>query len=295
MKKHINITYILLSICFVALFTAAINCFGEEPLHNGIGINAAETQQTAHTANRQNPSNVMPNKEPDILTITVTNKKKTVTFKMIRVAAGTFMMGDKKGKPDAQPVHSVTLTNDYYMGETEVTQELWTAVMGKNPSDFESPKNPVECVSWDDCQKFIRKLNKLTGKKFRLPTEAEWEYAARGGNKSKGCLFAGSNNIDDVAWYWDNSMQQTHPVAQKQPNELGLYDMCGNVWEWCNDKYDSTYYSHSPATNPTGPATGTGLVRGGAWNSSDEFYNPTYRLSFQRNQLDCNTGLRLAL
>ena len=199
---------------------------------------------------------------------------KDVSFKMIKVEGGTFDMGakdknpngvnyDSKADSDEKPVHSVTLS-DYYIGETEVTQELWEEVMGSNPSKFKGSKKPVEMVSWNDCQEFIKKLNQLTGKNFRLPTEAEWEYAARGGNKSQGYKYSGSDDIEDVAWYWDNSLYETHPVGAKTPNELGLYDMSGNVWEWCSDWKD--YYSSSPQINPTGPTSGSYRVsRGGGW------------------------------
>ncbi|MBR5603832.1 MAG: formylglycine-generating enzyme family protein, partial [Bacteroidales bacterium] len=198
-------------------------------------------------------------------TITV----KGVSFTMIAVEGGTFQMGatSEQGSDtdsDEKPVHSVTLS-DYYIGETEVTQELWKAVMGENPSNFKGNNKPVERVSWNDCQEFIKKLNQLTGKNFRLPTEAEWEYAARGGNKSKGYKYSGSNTIGNVAWYTDNSSLRTHDVKTKRANELGIYDMSGNVYEWCQDWYGS--YSSSSQTNPTGPSSGSSRVnRGGSWN-----------------------------
>lgn len=186
-----------------------------------------------------------------------------VTFKMIRVEAGTFRMGSTSGDSDELPVHSVTISKDYYIGETEVTQELWTAVMGTNPSSFTSGSQlPVEWVSWNDCQTFITKLNSLTGATFRLPTEAEWEFAARGGNKSQGYTYSGSNNIDDVAIISNT----THAVKTKSPNELGIYDMSGNVWEWCQDWYGS--YPSAAVTDPTGPTSGSYRVdRGGSWGS----------------------------
>ena len=138
--------------------------------------------------------------------------------------------------------------------------------MGSNPSYWKGPKLPVEYVSWYDCQEFIKKLNALTGQNFRLPTEAEWEYAARGGSKSQGYEYSGSNNLDDVAWYDSNSGDKTHDVATKKPNELGLFDMSGNVLEWCQDWYGRDYYSSSPSSNPTGPASGSYRVqRGGSW------------------------------
>lgn len=188
-----------------------------------------------------------------------------VTFKMIRVEAGTFQMGGTEIS-DEKPVHSVTISKDYYIGETEVTQELWAAVMGTNPSYFTSDSQlPVERVSWNDCQTFITKLNSLTGATFRLPTEAEWEFAARGGNKSQGYTYSGSNTIGNVAWYTDNSSSKTHVVKTKSPNELGIYDMSGNVWEWCQDWYGS--YSSAAVTDPQGASSGSYRVgRGGSWN-----------------------------
>ena len=200
-------------------------------------------------------------------TITV----KGVSFNMIKVQGGTFTMGatveqGSDAESDEKPMHKVTLS-DYYIGETEVTQELWKVVMGSNPSYFSGTNLPVEKVSWNDCQTFITKLNQLTGRNFRLPTEAEWEYAARGGQKSRGYKYAGSNTLSDVAWYWDNSSSKTHPVKQKQANELGLYDMTGNVWEWCQDWYGR--YSSSARTNPKGPSSRSSRVfRGGSWDDN---------------------------
>ena len=203
-----------------------------------------------------------------------------IKYNMVWVEGGTFSMGATPEQgvdvaDDEKPVHSVTLSG-YYIGKTEVTQALWKAVMGTNPSLFKGDNLPVECVSWDDCQVFIRKLNSLTGQNFRLPTEAEWEFACRGGNNSRGYKYSGSNYIDNVAWYWDNSgikylepifgklRQKTHPVATKAPNELGIYDMTGNVCEWCNDWYGD--YRSDAQTNPKGLDNGSGRVlRGGSW------------------------------
>lgn len=219
-----------------------------------------------------------------------------VSFKMIRVDGGTFTMGatsehDSDANGKEKPAHQVTLSS-YYIGETEVTQELWQAVMGSNPSYFSGSRKPVEEVSWDDCQEFIRKLNSLTGQSFRLPTEAEWEFAARGGNKSRG--YAGSNTIDNVAWYWENSNSQTHNVANKTANELGLYDMSGNVWEWCQDWYGS--YTSSSQTNPTGPLSGSRRVRrGGSWFDSAGRCRVSYRSYFTPADGSGDLGLRLAL
>ena len=155
---------------------------------------------------------------------------------MVYVQGGTFMMGatSEQGSDaydNEKPAHQVTLSS-FSIGRYEVTQEEWQAVMGSNPSWFKGPKRPVENVSWDDCQAFIKKLNEMTGKQFRLPTEAEWEFASRGGIKSQGYKYSGSNNLNSVAWYADNSGNTTHDVGQESPNELGIYDMSGNVWEW---------------------------------------------------------------
>ena len=229
----------------------------------------------------------------DPLTFTVNG----ISFTMIAVQGGTFTMGATSEQGidafnDEKPTHKVTLS-DYMIGETEVTQELWKAVMGTNPSYFSGTQNPVERVSWEDCQNFIAELNAMTGKKFRLPTEAEWEYAARGGNKSNGFKYSGSGSIDKVAWYYGNS-SSTHPVKQKQANELGIYDMSGNVYEWCQDWIG--IYSISAQTNPTGPSSGSARVhRGGSW-----YYNArNCRVSCRRNNAPTysfyDLGLRLAL
>ena len=183
--------------------------------------------------------------QPDSTEISFNNgvlTYKGIKYEMIKVEADTFTMGATPEMGEAgngEEPRLVSLVNNYYMGKTEVTQALWTAVMGDNPSSFKGDNKPVEQVSYIDCQKFIATLNAATGKEFRLPTEAEWEFAARGGNNSRHYQYSGSNTIDDVAWYKDNSGNETHEVATKQPNELGLYDMAGNVYEWCNDDEDS--------------------------------------------------------
>ncbi len=221
-----------------------------------------------------------------------------VTFEMIAVKGGTFTMGgtSEQGSyagSNEFPTHSVTLS-DYYIGKFEVTQELWVAVMGSNPSYFNGSNLPVEQVSWNDCQEFVTKLNGLTGKNFRLPTEAEWEYAARGGNISGGYKYSGSNNINDVAWYSDNGGSKTHAVGTKSPNELGIYDMSGNVWEWCQDWYGS--YSSGSQTNPQGPSSGSYRVgRGGSWYYSAGYCRVSGRYYYAPVHRYSNLGLRLAL
>ena len=217
---------------------------------------------------------------------------------MVAVKGGTFTMGATSEQggdawDSEKPTHKVTLS-DYMIAKTEVTQELWEAVMGSNPSNFKGNNLPVERVSWNDCQEFIKKLNSLTGLNFRLPTEAEWEYVARGGNKSKGYKFSGSNDVGNVAWYWDNASEKTHSVATKSPNELGLYDMSGNVWEWCSDWYGS--YSSSSQTNPKGPSSGSLRVgRGGSWLDNARYCRVSYRIGNHPGIGISNLGLRLAL
>ncbi len=233
-----------------------------------------------------------------------------VSFTMVFVKGGTFIMGTNQYGTLCAPAHEVTLS-DYYVGQTEVTQGLWLKVMGYNPSYF-TPANgypedlmrPVDEITWFDCQDFIIKLNKLTGRTFRLLTEAEFEFAARGGNKSQGYLYAGSNDIGEVAWYHDNLPEPftegwcISPVGLKKPNELGIYDMAGNACEWCYDKHADNMepYPSEPQVNPTGPSTGNKrLIRGGSIGS-DGFNN----IVFIRNwdwpgTYGISLGLRLAL
>jgi formylglycine-generating enzyme required for sulfatase activity len=241
--------------------------------------------------------------EPTDMTFTVNG----VTFTMVAVEGGTFSMGATSeqglGANDwERPVHYVTLS-DFSIGQTEVTQELWQAVMGSNPSYYTSDSQlPVERVSWNSCQDFIEQLNQLTGETFRLPTEAEWEFAARGGNKSQKYRYSGSSNIQDVAWFWNSIPSQqvgtlgygTQPVATKAPNELGLYDMSGNVWEWCQDWYGT--YSSDDQINPTGPSWGSfRIFRGGSWSRSSESCRVAYRNYTYPSTSDDTMGFRLAL
>ena len=238
--------------------------------------------------------------QQSIETTTTASEYQTITidgvsFTMKLVEGGTFQMGsnDSDAESDEKPVHDVTLSS-YYIGETEVTQALWKAVMGNNPSYFKGDNLPVEQVSWNDCQEIIHKLNQKTGKNFRLPTEAEWEYAARGGKKSKGYKYSGSDNIGSVAWYTDNSGSKTHPVKGKSPNELGLYDMSGNVYEWCSDWYGN--YSSGSQTNPQGPLSGSNRVlRGGCWNNSARRCRVSYRYYLDSYITFNYFGFRLAL
>lgn len=221
-----------------------------------------------------------------------------IKYNMVWVEGGTFRMGatSEQGSDaysDEKPAHSVTLSG-YYIGKTEVTQALWKAVMGSKPSKFKGDNLPVEQVSWNDCQEFIRKLNALTGENFRLPTEAEWEFAYRGGNNSRGYKYSGSDNIDNVAWYNGNSGYKTHPVATMSPNELGIYDMTGNVSEWCADWYGN--YSSGAQTNPKGPYNGSGRVyRGGCWFGIAGDCRSSCRYGCSPDYRYYNFGLRLSL
>lgn len=214
---------------------------------------------------------------------------------MVPVKGGTFTMGatSEQGSEaynNEKPAHTVTLSS-FSIGKYEVTREEWLAVMGSCPSSFNEAKRPVDYVSWDDCQEFIRKLNSMTGKQFRLPTEAEWEYAARGGNKRRVYKkYSGSNSLGNVAWYTDNSNGQAHDVGSKLPNELGLYDMSGNVWEWCQDWYGS--YDSFSQTNPAGASTGSNRVlRGGSWSN----YSGDCRVSCRSGNAPGNRGIYFGL
>jgi len=220
-----------------------------------------------------------------------------VEFKMIYVKGGTFEMGETENYPELDrddPTTCMVTLSDYYIGETEVTQALWFEVMGKCPSFFQGDDMlPMENVSWQDCITFINKLNDLIGSDFRLPTEAEWEFAARGGTLSHGYGWSGSDNADEVAWYDNNSSGKTHPVKTKAPNELGIYDMSGNVWEWCEDRYSD--YTSTPKTNPKGAKSGTLRVdRGGSWYNQRRKVCITHRGIYSSNFKNKFTGLRLA-
>ena len=270
--------YILFSLPLVLLLSIAAQCTFRRP-----------------SKPKVESSNPKPKPDPTVNRQAELNK---LINNMVYVSGGTFTMGatSEQGSDawgDEKPTHSVTLSS-FYLCKYEVTQALWRAVMGNNPSWFEGNNLPVEWVSWDDCQTFISRLNNLTGKNFRLPTEAEWEYAARGGNRCRGYKYSGSNKLSDVAWFDDNSGRKTHPVGTKSPNELGLYDMSGNVWEWCSDWYGT--YSSSSQTNPAGPSGGSYRVhRGGGLGSGPVDCRSSMRFSDAPNNRDYTFGLRLAL
>ncbi|MBP5674505.1 MAG: SUMF1/EgtB/PvdO family nonheme iron enzyme [Victivallales bacterium] len=237
----------------------------------------------------------------------VVTLKPGVDVKLIKVASGTFNMGSENSESDERPVHRVTLTKDFWLGETEVTQAQYEAVMGKNPSYFKNGgDHPVESVSWHDAKKFCDALNRVckdqlpSGYEFSLPTEAQWEYAARGGGKSKGYGYSGGDNPDEVGWYVDNSNDATHPVRQKKPNELGLYDMSGNVWEWCRDSCEwkdgvvtDTY--RDGVVDPWCRSGSGRVLRGGSWRNDAGFCHSAYRFNYAPSSSRSLVGFRLAL
>lgn len=236
----------------------------------------------------------------------------TTGIEMVFVKGGCYQMGDTLGDggSDEKPVHEVCV-DDFYMGKYEVTQGQWKAVMGNNPSYFKDCGDncPVESVSWNDIQEFINKLNQKTTPSiplnkggqsgmYRLPTEAEWEYAAKSvsGGGGKNEKYSGSNNVDSVAWYSSNSGGKTHPVGTKQPNGLGIYDMMGNIWEWTNDWYDKDYYNNSPKNNPQGTNSGQSRVlRGGSWYDLPQYVRASNRGRVLPTARYDNNGFRLAV
>ncbi|MCX7045001.1 MAG: SUMF1/EgtB/PvdO family nonheme iron enzyme [Candidatus Sumerlaeota bacterium] len=215
-----------------------------------------------------------------------------VTMKMIAIKSGTFQMGSNDGSSDEKPVHEVTLDN-YWLGETEVTQAQYEAIMGTNPSNFKGANNPVDQVSWENAMEFCRKLSQKTGKKYSLPTEAQWEYACRAGSSAKYGFGDSESELGDYAWYSSNSGSQTHPVRQKKPNAWGLYDMHGNVWEWCSDWYADSY-SSSAITNPVGANQGSARVyRGGGWGLNADDCRSANRFRIDPTSTDSILGFRV--
>ena len=237
--------------------------------------------------------------QPPVKTVSI-NVKDGINIEMVKVEAGTFTMGAtaemESPTDDEKPAHKVTITKDFYIGKYEVTQAQWYAIMEIEPIPelYMGDQYPKDEVSWIDCQKFISKLNQITGKKFRLPTVAEWEYAARGGSKSRGYQYSGSNNLSDVAWYQANSNNTMHPVGTKQANELGIYDMSGNVWEWC--LFPMGKYPRKPQKDPMGKSNGLTLeLRGGDWNSYTKDCRSSNRKFLSYENLTNGIGFRLVL
>ena len=309
-KGIISMKNIQVFIIFLMLLTTFPNLQAQDFLQkakNYLDAGECEKAQRAYDAYRvENPRNYdVEQRIEDCKTI----KDKTfsvngVSFKMIFVQGGTFQMGSYSGFDNEKPVHNVTLS-DYYMGETEVTQALWKAVMGydNNPSRWKGDQLPVESVYRTDCQEFVARLNSVLatqlqqGYRFALPSEAQWEYAARGGLQSSGGKYAGGDNVDTVAWYEENSSSRTHDVKQKASNELGLYDMSGNVLEWCEDWYSDYFYSDN--RNWTDPVNTTKdlrrILRGGSWNGYASYCRVAIRISTSPSERGDAIGFRLAL
>ena len=226
---------------------------------------------------------------------------KGIKLEMVLIKSGTFMMGspdsDKDAEREEQPQHRVRITRPFYLGKYLVTQEQWEAMMGSNPSHFKGPKNPVEQVSWDDCQLYLEKLNAKIGTqsgKFGLPTAAQWEYACRAGSTTRYCFGDDESKFGEYAWYVENSGITTHPVGQKKPNAWGLYDMHGNVWEWCQDWNED--YKKSPVDDPSGPTEGSVRVfRGGSWYHVAKHCRSAIRLSHLPRYKYADLGLRVSL
>ena len=256
---------------------------------------------------------------PKELTVDLT---KDIKLEMVLIPAGEFKMGSPAEEKDAlaaeKPQHRVRITRPFYLGKYPVTQKQWEAVMGANPSRFKGPKNPVEEVSWDACRQFLDKLQRRPGHPpgtFQLPSEAQWEYACRAGSTTRFCFGDAESKLGDYAWYSANSGSSTHPVGGKKPNAWGLYDMHGNIWEWCADWFDPAYYAHSPADDPTGPATGaapvtgdprapiapgsaTGgrrIIRGGSWNNGGKGCRSALRGKWAPGMGNSSMGFRVAL
>lgn len=218
----------------------------------------------------------------------------SIQHNMIWVTGGRFVMGSDVSEADEKPAYEVTV-DGYAISKYPVTQRQWLVLMGNNPSEFQGcDQCPVDKVSWNDVQRFIEILNELTGKRYSLPTEAEWEYAAKGGKEWKQYRYSGSDDIDEAGWYAGNSGRHPHPVGEKKPNSIGLYDMSGNVWEWCLDWYNKNYYEQNESNNPIGPHSGSGRVRrGGSWFTQAINCKVTTRNSVKQDYTDDIGGFRL--
>lgn len=302
MNRLKQITSIITALLLSLAFSSEVSGQGTyKPKKNNTTTQESKTSKPKRPSQRNKPNSGKENKptkqvddpaetgiEFDISDIvTESFEVNGVPFEMVKVEGGSFMMGSKNGDKREKPVHRETVST-FYIGKTEVTQALWKAVMGENPSWFKGNNLPVENVSWSDCQDFIKRLNSLTGKRFRLPTEAEWEYAARGGNRSHGFTFSGSEKIDSVAWYCADTNGGTHPVGQKYYNELGIYDMSGNVGEWTSDFGSNNYSSPRDSEHP--------VIRGGGWSDCVPYCRVTDRfVFFSPKNSHNNVGLRLAL
>ncbi|MDR1243336.1 MAG: formylglycine-generating enzyme family protein [Deltaproteobacteria bacterium] len=238
---------------------------------------------------------------PGIACAAQKNYTDNIGMEFVLIPAGSFTMGADKNSGDAfdreKPQHRVTISKPFYLGKYEVTQAQWAAVMGSSPSYFKGRNNPVEQVSWNDAQEFIKRLNRREGhNRYRLPTEAEWEYAARAGSSGAYSFGNDAGQLGRYAWYGNRTSGSTHPVGRKPPNAWGLYDMHGNVWEWVQDWYGERYYSNSRGTDPGGPSSGANRVaRGGSWFNPAEYCRSAFRGSRPPGIRGDSVGFRLAL
>jgi formylglycine-generating enzyme required for sulfatase activity len=308
-KNQIDINKILLITAFLSTFLfPQLKVLELKPVTE-VGVTE---QATPPDAVIKIDGSVIPNDKFTPVVVNSDTARSDSSDGMVWVEGGTFTMGSNDGQRDEKPTHQVTL-NGFFIGKTEVTQELWERVMGSNPAYFKGSRKPMEQVSWYDAVEFCNKLSEKEGLQkayrgsgssikcdfnangYRLPTEAEWEYAARGGNKSKGYKFSGSNTIGNVAWYTVNSGDSTHEAGTKSPNELGIYEMSGNVWEWCWDWYGGNYSASSSDTNPKGTNSGSlRVLRGGSCNNVAESCRVANRGSDSPDYGYYNNGFRLA-
>ncbi len=266
-----------------------------------IFLSAWVSAQSGSGPDKKKVNNNNPTPVNSAISISTAGVIKSIEAKMVKVEGGGFTMGCRDENDTScyyweKPAHKVVVST-FYIGKYVVTQTEWEAIVGTKPwFSKDCPDCPVENVSWYEAQIFINKLNQLSGKYYRLPTEAEWEYAARGGNLSKGYKYAGDDNANAVAWYEKNSGKMSHPVGQKKPNELGLYDMSGNVWQWCNDWFSDTYYSKSPTENPQGPGHDSyRACRGGSWWSIAKDCSLANRDRYPPDARDDDVGFRLVM
>ncbi len=258
-----------------------------------IGAAAGADQPTAPQGNHGVQAVASPGKEPSPANERILDMGGGLKLELVFIPAGDFLMGspdsDRQAENNEKPQHRVRITKPFYMGKYKVMQDQWDAVMGSNSSAFRGPKYPVNAVSWDDCQTFIKKLNdkfRSQGGTFRLPTEAQWEYACRAGSTTQWSFGDDVSRLRDYAWYQGNAEAAIHPLGMKKSNAWGLYDIHGDLWEWCADTYDRRYYSVSPADDPLGPSTaGYRVLRGGSW-----YLGPEYARSARRSWLGPNVG-----
>ena len=288
--------------CFDDLLQIGLNTFNEKDYDNASESWQAALNKCEPNVEQQQKLNGYINQAKTALNNNTPTPSATTHYSFepetVLVQGGSFQMGSNGDGENEKLVHIVTL-NSYYIGKYELTQKQWRDVMRSDPAKLAfsgCDDCPVERVSWEEVQIYLQQLNLKTGKHYRLPTEAEWEFAARGGNSSKNYTYSGSDSIVDVAWYEANSSGKAHTVHGLQANELGIYDMTGNVWEWCSDWFDENYYERSPAQNPKGADSGFYRVaRGGGWGATSANCRVAFRYKFTPSLRNNRLGFRVAL